>query len=91
MDQGIGMPKVVEKLVAQPLSLMCTRNKTSYVEELNWDRSFSVLARSIIWLASIRYTIPRAGTVYLEISDSSMRVDGGKAARGQYMEGFDIA
>ncbi len=53
MNQRIGMPQVVEELVAQSLALVGTRDEPGNVEQLDRDATPPVDAGAVVGLASI--------------------------------------
>lgn len=72
------MSQVVEELVAKPFALVRSGDETGYVEQFNGHTTLSVHAGAVVGLAPFANAIARAGTVYLEVADRSLGVDGGE-------------
>lgn len=85
VDQRVGVPQVVEELVAQPLALVRARHQPGHVQQLDGHAAPPVDARAVVGLAALREAVARAGAVDLEVADGSLWVDRGEAggASGQ--------
>jgi hypothetical protein len=82
VDQRVGVPQVVEELVAQPLALVCARHEPGHVEQLDGHAAPAVDACAVVGPASVGYAVARAGAVDLEVADGALRVDGCESGGG---------
>ena len=79
VDESVGMAQVVEELVAEALALVGSRDKTGNIEQLYRNRAAAINTRAIAWLAPGLEVKARAGTLNLQVSNGSLRVDGGES------------
>ena len=79
MNQGVRVPEVVKEPIAQSFAFMCARNESSYIEQFDRHRTFAIDARAIVWFATIRQVVSHASTVYLQVADRPLGIDGSKA------------
>lgn len=75
------MSKIVQELVSESLALMCTRNETCDIEQLDRDRTSTSEARAIVRFAAFRKVVTCTGAVDLEVPNCSVGIDGCKAGR----------
>ena len=78
--QSIRMPQIVKELIPKSFSLMCPRDQSSNIKEFDRHRPPPTKAGSIVRFASIGDVEPGAGARYLEVANSSLRIDGGETA-----------
>ena len=53
MYQSIGVPKVIEELIAEAFALVCAGNESSDVEEFDGYAPNAVLAGAVVGFASL--------------------------------------
>lgn len=80
MDQSIGLPQVVEELVAEPLAQVGARNEAGDVDQFNRHASLTILARAVVG-RTLRFQ-PKSGTRagHLQVAYCPLRVDGRESA-----------
>lgn len=79
VNQGVGMPQVIQEFVTQPLALVRSRDQSSDVEQLNRYGTPPLDAGSVIGLAPVLDIKARAGAFYLEVADGSLRIYRGES------------
>lgn len=79
MDQRVGVPQVVEELIAQAEALVCAGDETGDVEEFYRDGAAAVDAGTIVWPTSVRDFEAAACAVDLEVAYRSLGVDRSEA------------
>lgn len=75
MDQGVCLAQVIQEFIPQAAPLMRPWYKACNVQELNRDRALAIRTATVVWLAFVRYAESLTGAVYLEIANSTLRVD----------------
>ncbi len=82
VDQRVGVPQVVQELVAQPLALVRAGDEPGHVEQLDGHAAPAVVTGAVVGLAPVGHAMARAGAVDLEVADGALGVDGGEAGAG---------
>lgn len=65
MDEGVGVPQVVEELVAQPLALVRAGDEAGYVEELDGDGAQPAGTGAVVGFAFVLEAVACAGALDL--------------------------
>ena len=73
MDEGIGLPEIVKKLVAQPATFVCVRDQTRNIEHLYRHEPSAALAQRVVRIAGFAELDMR--TLATHVADSPVWLD----------------
>lgn len=82
MNQGIRMTQIIQELIPQTASLVCSWNKTRDIQKFNGYRSPSFEAASVVWFALVRNVESLACAFYLKVTNGALRINRGETRRG---------
>jgi hypothetical protein len=94
VDEGIGMPQVVEEFVAQTLAGVGAGDESGYIEEFDWHGPQAVGAGAVVGFTPVLEAESGAGALDLEVAYCALGIDCCEAgergsAREWLFEGFD--